>query len=408
MYVMDAQGKEGDKSHITSAKILSESLTMTKAEGEIGAGITKIVFIEKSSGTEMTDFALSYTEATCHVEWDDTHYDGTTLNIKLNDLAISNDSNCVIDKSMNLFAEVTPRNFVCEFDRMGKGQYVPPETVVYLHNIPEPAPQFDDGSVIEGWYLDREFKSKWNFDSMVITGDMKLYANWIEYKDPTLLSIVTTEDNQTIELALTQTKPEGVAIRWGDEGPTDKPTTSDSTDQKIILSHTYNAPAGTAFTISLTAQNKAQYRLGRDHSQAVLTPIEILKQVTFAWDVSEFEQYAFRGAVGLTNIVLTRYMTTVSLGAFMNCSNLVKITMPNTIKTIGASAFQGCNSLQGTLILPNRLNAIGYQAFQYCLNLEEIILPDTVTEIGQQAFASCGNLRSISLPRNPKYTTVGD
>lgn len=213
MYVMDAQGKEGDKSHITSAKILSESLTMTKAEGEVGAGITKIVFIEKSSGTEMTDFALSYTEATCHVEWDDTHYDGTTLNIKLNDLAISNDSDCVIDKSMKLFAEVTPRNFVCEFDRMGKGQYVPPETVVYLHNIPEPAPQFDDGSVIEGWYLDREFKSKWNFDSMVITGDMKLYANWIEYKDPTLLSIVTTEDNQTIELALTQTKPEGVAIR---------------------------------------------------------------------------------------------------------------------------------------------------------------------------------------------------
>ena len=56
-----------------------------------------------------------------------------------------------------------------------------------------PAPPTKDGYVFSGWYSDSELMNAYNFTTMVVTGDLTLYAKWTVYVPITYT--VTFESN---------------------------------------------------------------------------------------------------------------------------------------------------------------------------------------------------------------------
>ncbi len=68
----------------------------------------------------------------------------------------------------------------------------------------------------------------------------------------------------------------------------------------------------------------------------------------------------------------TYRVTSISDGAFCDCSNLSKITIPNSVTTIGGMAFGNCSSLVSITIGEN-VTAIGQRLFYGCSKLSSVI-----------------------------------
>lgn len=66
------------------------------------------------------------------------------------------------------------------------------DSAVYLTGISAPALIARDQFTLEGWYQDKNYVKKWNFDTDVIENNMTLYANWVTWSewtsDATLLN----------------------------------------------------------------------------------------------------------------------------------------------------------------------------------------------------------------------------
>ena len=91
--------------------------------------------------------------------------------------------------------------------------------------------------------------------------------------------------------------------------------------------------------------------------------------------------------------------------AFYDCSSLVSITVPDSVTSIGERAFYGCSSL-ASITIPENVTSIGDYAFYNCRSLTSITIPDSVTSIGDYAFSGCSSLTSITIPDS--VTSIGD
>ena len=105
---------------------------------------------------------------------------------------------------------------------------------------------------------------------------------------------------------------------------------------------------------------------------------------------------AFSGASGLLSIDL-RYITTIGIEAFHNCSNLSQITMPDNNYTIGRLSFYNCAISEIDL---SKASSIDDYAFQGCNNLTTVIINKaTPPSFGSQnPFTYCDSLESIYVP----------
>jgi len=113
---------------------------------------------------------------------------------------------------------------------------------------------------------------------------------------------------------------------------------------------------------------------------------------------------AFLQCTSLTNITIPDSVTSIGAGAFYNCTNLSSITIPDSVTSIGNSAFQSCSNLENVTI-PSNVNMIGDNAFSLCEGLTSITIPDSVTSIGSSAFLQCTSLTSITIPDS--VTSIG-
>ena len=108
----------------------------------------------------------------------------------------------------------------------------------------------------------------------------------------------------------------------------------------------------------------------------------------------------FYNCSSLTNVKLSKNMTSIELSTFEGCTSLETIEIPDNVTSIAGGAFYGCTSLKNVK-LSNNLQRISSGAFGSCENLKSIDIPDSVTVLNG-SFYDCVNLSSVSISSNIK------
>ena len=96
---------------------------------------------------------------------------------------------------------------------------------------------------------------------------------------------------------------------------------------------------------------------------------------------------------------MTSNITSISEGAFENCTSLTEIELPSTITKISDGMFKRCHQLQ-KLIIPILTNHIGKSAFEDCSSLTEFEIPSSMKIINEKMFKGCTSLSKIIIPTN--------
>ncbi len=108
---------------------------------------------------------------------------------------------------------------------------------------------------------------------------------------------------------------------------------------------------------------------------------------------------AFGGNTTIQKITLSKYATTVSHHAFLNCTSLTTVAFQGvTVTSIEDSAFSGCSSLNNISLENTLIETVSYGTFMNCDSLSEVTLPDTVTTIEENAFGYCDSLKKVVIP----------
>jgi len=157
-----------------------------------------------------------------------------------------------------------------------------------------------------------------------------------------------------------------------------------------------------AVTQYYTSNNSATYYLPKN-----------LKKITLTSPCSTISYGAFYNCTMLEEIVLPNSLTSIGNSAFYNCTSIASITIPISVTSIGGSAFSGCRSIiiSGSGAMPNysssswnnitaviideNVTSISNSAFSGCSRLTSITIPESVTSIGSFAFSGCTNLKNL-------------
>lgn len=370
----------------------------------------------------ITDFALSGTTLNL-VASVNSHYKNVSIDI--NTSFGDNLNTFIVDKDVEINLSCTPKNYSVVFDLVGKGDFTkaPTQIITYLHKVEKPAEQyyFETHEVIEGWYLNKNYveDSKWDFENNIIEGNTTLYAKWVQYNDPTKLTIRVPAGDQIVNILYSQYGGDPVRIDWGDGEPI---STSDDYLNVIRMPHIYkNGDSEKEYIISIygpTSPN-ASYSLGGGYitDAQVIVPISYLTKVEFSYDLvgaasgiadireNTLKSYAFISSE-IDQVNFTPYMTSISSACFANCKNLTSLNIPSNITKISSSAFEGCLGLT-TIALTDHLSAVGSNAFSYCENLISVdLLTTEECTYGSEVFKNCSNLKSINF--GPKFTTISN
>lgn len=297
--------------------------------------------------------------------------------------------------ALDLRVECTPRNYLVTFntDYLGQplGRPIEPIEVTYGHLIEAPFPQFAEQKIIDSWYTDSALFIPWHFGLNFVTHDITLYAKWVEYKEPTELTINVTEPNTEVTINLTLEENSRTLVDFGNNTPIFEASTYGLNSFSTI----YEQPGE---YIIQTKTLEGNYYLGYNVTTPTINPISLLTNIKFSWDAARTGLGAFKDAVNLTTLTLTDYMSSVAAEAFENCSGLTSVTFPNNINSIDFGAFNGCTSLSGTLTLPKQLKVVDKYAFSNCSSLESIEFNAACSKIDDYAFSGCSALKNVLFP----------
>ena len=129
-----------------------------------------------------------------------------------------------------------------------------------------------------------------------------------------------------------------------------------------------------------------------------------LTSVTIPESVMSIAEGAFSGCTALTAITLPDNVTSIADNTFCGCSNLTSVTLANRTTDIGKYAFSGCSALT-SITLPDGVISIADSTFRGCSKLTSIVLGNSVKSIGAYAFSGCTNLTSMTIPDS--VTSIG-
>ena len=411
-----------DGKNTINASIIADNINVTATPG-----ISNYNFTENETDIE-TNFALRGTILKLNIVVDDQHY--KDLNIVFSGGLLNDDRTFTVSQDILIDLKCTPRDFKVSFDLGGKGdsEKAPEQIITYLHLVERPISQYYQatGEVIDSWYLDTDFTHRWDFETSQVEGDITLYAKWVPYHNPTILTLEIpdgTDADRTVEISYSQydiDTDHKVTIDWGDS--TALYTTTES-GIPLHPAHTYDAGGTYQILIHGTGGGtKAWYRLGDSYAQALVKPESYLVGIELAWDINTVADGAFR-ASRLKHTGLTEYMTNISVGCYANCSELESIEIPESIKEIGDQAFSACRNAKGTIKIPANIQKIGNDAFSNCdsitrfelicdsnpelydyicyndISLTEIKISDHLT-LPSRMFAYCSSLEEININNN--------
>ena len=203
----------------------------------------------------------------------------------------------------------------------------------------------------------------------------------------------------------------------------------------VLMLSTISVYAQTTWSdgqVNYTIKNK-KYAVVSGLRSSVASKITILAEIndppTYSHlPVTTISSGAFRDCSNLTELVISEGVTTIEDKAFFNCTGLTKVSIPSTVTSIGYEAFNNCISLTEVIIpegvttieqrafssctglikvsIPSTVTTIGEKAFDLCCNLTELVISEGVTTIGKRAFRNCTNLSKVSLPST--VTSIGE
>jgi hypothetical protein len=110
---------------------------------------------------------------------------------------------------------------------------------------------------------------------------------------------------------------------------------------------------------------------------------------------------AFFNCTSLKSVKIPQSMKYIGTNTFNSCSSLESVELPENTDTIGAYAFYECKSLK-TVVLPENISYAGDYLFYGCESLENAVIPDSLTKIPDYAFYGCTALNTAVLPDNAK------
>ena len=228
--------------------------------------------------------------------------------------------------------------------------------------------------------------------------------------------LVDSDELRQVEIALVQTKQNGVVIDWGDgSGP------ESVADLRAIFSHRYNTLGG--YLVKLTPVNDATFSLGSDATNQALGSISgrrglmsSLVNVLIGRGVSSINNYAFRYCSRLAAVSLSPTLASVGGYAFQNCKNLSFASVPSNTLILGKQCFQATGiraislpkkfSMSQTGCFYNaalhKLNGVDMDSvYGSCFRNSEqlcfVSVSDSAEFVGAQAFLDCPAIVSVEL-----------
>ena len=123
---------------------------------------------------------------------------------------------------------------------------------------------------------------------------------------------------------------------------------------------------------------------------------------------------AFSGCSGLTSIMIPSGISSIGQFAFYGCSGLSSVTVNSKnkiyhsngnciIETEKKELILGCKN--SVIPIDGSVTSIGIGTFGCCIELISITLPASITDIGESAFLFCTGLKNITIPKS--VTEIG-
>ena len=277
-----------------------------------------------------------------------------------------------------------------------------------MQELPEPERLY---AVFDGWYYDDMFTEEYNYYSDVFSGDLTLYAKWINEEDGVPYTYVTLDDG-TIEIRSYTGHRRFITV-------------PEIIDGKTVTSIGDYAFSGQSRLREITLPNSlTNIGVGAFERCTNLIAISIPS------DVLKIGAYAFADNVRLSAVHFSgTSLHTIGGFAFAGCSTLEQMELPSGVTEVDGSAFYCATNLRritvqsgntgfvsndgvlftadggrivaypagraGEYSLSDSCTAIGDYAFAFC-KLSAIDL-ETVCTIGESAFANC-DLQTLVIP----------
>ena len=128
-----------------------------------------------------------------------------------------------------------------------------------------------------------------------------------------------------------------------------------------------------------------------------LVPAElVIPETVNGIEVTGLSDSCFEGCTTLESVVIPDSVTSISVRAFKDCSNLVSVELGKETERIYDYAFFGCTKLE-SITLPETIIYIEGDAFSDCTALTSITIPKGVEELKEWTFYNCTSLESVVL-----------
>ena len=138
-----------------------------------------------------------------------------------------------------------------------------------------------------------------------------------------------------------------------------------------------------------------------------------IESITIPTTTKTIGSYAFYNCTSLEKlnsntvgeINIPTAVWTISSYVFYGCQSITEITLSKDVTSIGEGAFYGCTNVERfnsntdyTLVTPKCCESIGQYAFRNMSLITDVVINDTVTSIGNGALRGLNSLESITLP----------
>lgn len=150
------------------------------------------------------------------------------------------------------------------------------------------------------------------------------------------------------------------------------------------------------------------YYFADDSSVLLIGPKDkALTSVTIPSCVTTISGGAFEDCTALQEVVFASKskLKEVQTAAFKNCIALKSISLPSSVKIVGNEVFSGCSSIESIDFNTKGLTDFGTLVFKNCSNLKSVVVPSQVS-VTEKEFEGCASLSSVVLSEG--ITSIGD